>query len=147
MLEIDAELRVRHYNALRRIAYDFARADPMERSCVVYWGRTGAGKSRRAWEEAGFQAYPKDPRTKFWDGYQGQEHVVFDEFRGDIAINHILRWIDRYPVIVETKGSATVLKATKFWFTSNICPRQWYPDIDEETYNALARRLEILEFE
>jgi len=35
------------------------------------------------------------------DGYRGQEHVVFDEFRGGIDISHVLRWFDRYPVIVE----------------------------------------------
>jgi len=33
-------------------------------------GRTGTGKSRRAWDLAGFGSYPKDPCTKFWDGYQ-----------------------------------------------------------------------------
>ena len=43
------------------------------RTCQVYWGRTGTGKSRRAWEEAGLDAYVKDPNTKFWCGYRGQE--------------------------------------------------------------------------
>ena len=56
---------------------------------------------------------PKDPRTKFWDGYRNQENVVIDEFRGAIDIAHILRWFDRYPVIVEVKGSSVVLSAKK----------------------------------
>jgi len=106
----------------------------------VFWGTSGTGKSRRAWEEAGIQAYPKDPRTKFWDGYRGQEHVVLDEFRGDIDIAHILRWFDRYPVIVEVKGAATVLAAKKIWITSNISPDSWYPTLDAETKAALRRR-------
>ena len=75
----------------------------MERVVRVYVGPTGVGKSRRAWDEAGFDAYPKDPNTKFWDGYQGQPHVVMDEFRGKIDISNILRWTDQYPVSVETK--------------------------------------------
>ena len=63
---------------------------------------------------------PKDPRTKFWDGYRNHEHVVIDEFRGGIDIG-------RYPVIVEIKGSSTVLKATKIWITSNLDPRRMVP--------------------
>jgi len=115
------------------------------RTIVVFWGKTGVGKSRRAWDEASLEAYPKDPRTKFWDGYQAQEHVVIDEFRGGVDIGHVLRWFDRYPVIVEVKGSSVPLKATKIWITSNLHPRSWYPELDHETYLALERRLEITE--
>jgi len=118
----------------------------MERTCYVYWGVTGAGKSRRAWDEASLSAYPKSPSTKFWDGYVGQEHVVLDEFRGEIGISHLLRWLDRYPVTVETKGSAVVLSARRIWITSNISPRDWYPNLDEATMDALLRRLEVTHF-
>lgn len=119
----------------------------VERTVHVFWGGTGLGKSRRAWDEAGLDAYPKDPRTKFWDGYRGQHHVVIDEFRGGIDVAHLLRWFDRYPVVVEVKGAATVLKATTIWVTSNLDPRSWYPDLDDETRNALLRRLTITHFE
>jgi len=61
---IPASIKVRSYGNLRRIATDFAKPVGMERTCHVFWGATGTGKSRRAWEEAGLQAYPKDPRTK-----------------------------------------------------------------------------------
>lgn len=118
----------------------------MERQVFVFWGKTGSGKSKRAWEEATFDAYPKDPNTKFWDGYTGQKNVVIDEFRGLISISHMLRWLDRYPVIVEVKGSSVVLQAEKIWITSNISPNEWYKDIDEETLNALKRRLNITHF-
>jgi len=112
----------------------------------VYWGRTGTGKSRRAWDEAGLDAYPKDPRTKFWCGYREHENVVIDEFRGGIDISHLLRWFDRYPVVVELKGGATCLKAKTIWITSNIHPNDWYPELDDETKSALMRRLNITHF-
>jgi len=117
----------------------------LERTIVVYWGKTGVGKSRRSWDEATLSAYPKDPNTKFWDGYQGQDNVVIDEFRGTIDIGHVLRWFDRYPVIVEIKGSSVPLKATKIWITSNLHPSCWYPTLDADTQAALMRRLEITE--
>lgn len=145
--EIPGDVYVRYYGNLRRIAADHSRGVAMERNCNVYWGGTGLGKSRKAWDEAGMDAYPKDPRTKWWCGYRGQPNVVIDEFRGDIGISHLLRWLDRYPVSVETKGSSIPLSASKFWITSNLDPRQWYPDLDEETKAALLRRLTITHFD
>lgn len=144
LLDIPADIRVRCYNVLQRIASDFASPSPMERDISVFWGETGTGKSRRAWDEAGDQAYPKDPRSKFWCGYRGQAHVVLDEFRGGIDIAHLLRWFDRYPVCVEIKGSSTPLCATRIWVTSNLHPDCWYPDVDHTTRNALMRRLKIV---
>jgi len=132
-----------NYNALKRIATDHLAPVAIVREVFVYVGPTGTGKSHRAWTEGGIDAYPKDPRTKFWDGYQGQEHVVMDEFRGAIDISHMLRWLDKYPVIIEVKGSSTVLKAKKIWITSNIDPTLWYPDIDQQTLQALLRRLVV----
>lgn len=74
-------------------------------------------------------------------------NVVIDEFRGDIDIAHMLRWLDRYPVLVEIKGSSVVLVAETIWITSNIHPAHWYPAIDQETRDALLRRLDITEFQ
>ena len=144
---IPADVRLQHYRTLRTIKADFSVPQAMVRECFVYCGRTGTGKSRRAWDEAGLLAYPKDPRTKFWDGYRDQEHVVIDEFRGSIDISHLLRWLDRYPCLVEIKGSATSLVATKIWITSNVHPEFWFPDLDQATREALMRRLQITYFE
>lgn len=69
--------------------------------------------------------------------------MVIDEFRGGIDIAHLLRWLDRYPVIVEVKGSSVVLKAKKIWITSNLNPEQWYEGLDQATTQALLRRLNV----
>lgn len=140
------DVYVRCYNQLRRIGSDHLRPVAMERSCSVFWGASGTGKSRKAWEDAGMDAYPKAPTTKFWDGYRGEKHVVIDEFRGTIEISHLLRWLDRYPCIIEVKGSSLVLRATRIWITSNLDPRQWYPLVDSDTVDALMRRLDITHF-
>lgn len=145
--EIPGDVLVRCYGNLKKIRVDSLQPESIVREVYVYWGRTGAGKSRRAWDESGLDAFPKDPNTKFWDGYSGQEHVVIDEFRGAISISHLLRWLDRYPVIVEIKGSSSVLKAKKVWITSNLSPDDWYPELDSETKSALRRRFtEVVHF-
>lgn len=146
LMAIPAGVRCRNYSTLRKIRSDYAQPVGMERTCHVFVGPTGTGKSRRAWEEAGCTAYPKDPRTKFWDGYRGQEAVVIDEFRGDIDVSHLLRWLDRYPVNVEIKGSSLPLEAKTIYITTNLPVSMWYPSLDSATYDALLRRLNITEF-
>jgi len=146
LMAIPASIRVQNYRTLRDIKADYSQPIGMERTCHVFWGPTGTGKSRRAWDEAGLDAYPKDPRTKFWCGYRDQRTVVIDEFRGGIDISHMLRWLDRYPVIVEIKGSSVILRAEILYITSNVDPRLWYPDLDPDTLEALLRRLNIVYF-
>lgn len=146
IMAVPPTIRVQSYRTLKLIAADHAEPIAMERTCDVFWGRTGTGKSRKAWNDAGPSVYAKDPRTKWWCGYRGQTSVIIDEFRGTIDVSHLLRWLDRYPVSIETKGSSCPLLATKFFITSNMDPRQWYPELDAETYSALLRRLNITHF-
>lgn len=145
--EIPADIFCRYYRTFKAIESDYLQADWRECQAKCFWGPTGTGKSSRAWSEAGEEVYPKDPRTKFWCGYRGQENIVCDEFRGGIDISHLLRWLDRYPCTVEIKGGSRPLRGKKFWFTSNVHPEFWYPDCDRLTVEALLRRLEIINIE
>jgi len=146
ILSIPANIRVQNYRTIRAIGSDYSCAPEIVRSCDVFWGSSGTGKSRRAWEEAGILSYCKSPRSKFWDGYQGEENVVLDEFRGGIDVSYLLRWLDRYPCRVEIKGSSMPLSMKKMWITSNLSPDLWYPDLDNDTLVALRRRLNIIHF-
>lgn len=141
---IPAFVRVKSYRTIRAIGSDFSKAYPMVRTCRVFWGSTGTGKSKRAWEEAGDNAYIKSARSKFWDGYQSEENIIIDEFRGNIDIGYLLTWLDRYPVRVEIKGSSVPLNAKRFWICSNLEPKDWYPDCDYITHDALLRRMEVI---
>lgn len=145
--EIPGDIQIRYYGNLRRIMVDNLKPIGIAKEVIVYYGKTGTGKSTRAWQEAGLDAFPKDPLTKWWDSYQGQPHIVIDEFRGILSISHLLRWFDCFPFIMETKGSCAPPLFTRIWITSNLHPREWYPDIDPGTYDALRRRLRIYCFD
>lgn len=97
---------------------------------VVLWGPTGTGKSRRASYEAGPNAYwclqPGQGQAFFLDGYEGQENVVIDEFYGWIPYSVLLKMLDRYPLMLHTKGGATNFYPKKVWITSNKPPSEWY---------------------
>lgn len=145
--EIPGDIQVRYFGNLLRIGSYYAQPRAISRECFLFWGKTGMGKSYTAWTEAGLDAYSKSPTTKFWDGYRHHKHVVIDEFRGGISVEHLLRWLDCYPVLVEIKGSAVPLLAEKIWITSNIPIDEWYPNLDSETISALKRRIKVTHYD
>lgn len=105
------------------------------------------GKSRLAHETLP-DAYVKDPRTKWWNGYMCQKDVIIDDFGPNgIDINHLLRWFDRYKCLVENKGGMVALHATSFIVTSNFHPRDVFKFGDEinPQLPALERRIVIEE--
>jgi len=135
---------IRYTNNILRCHSLFAK--PLPRVIVparVFWGPTGTGKTHKAWQEAGEEAYIKSSSNKWWDGYMGQTKVIIDEFDGQIGITHLLRWMDKYPCSVEVKGGTLPLMATDFWVTSNKPLEQWYPDASANQVEALKRRVII----
>lgn len=116
--------------------YDKPRDANAEITVEIYWGVTGSGKSFKAFSENP-TAYRK-MQGKWWDGYRGEETVIFDEFKPcsaddwktgsptEIDLPYILRLCDRYPLMIEYKGGTMQMRATKFIFTSNFCPAEWW---------------------
>ncbi len=99
---------------------------------VVYWGEPGVGKSRRALEEGGLDAYwlARTEGTPWWDGYDGHDVVVIDEFMvGMIRRDIMCRLCDRYPLLVPVKGGMIPFVAKRIIITSNHPPSEWYPRI------------------
>lgn len=96
---------------------------------TVYWGPPGIGKSQRARHEAGPSAYwlpQPDGGTVWWDGYDGQEVVVIDEFYGWIKRTMMQRLCDSTPIMVQNKGGSTPFTAKRIIITSNEPPSQWW---------------------
>lgn len=96
----------------------------------ILWGVTGSGKSWTAREEAGVDAYylpvPKKGQPVWWDGYSGQEHVVIEDFYGEIDLQVLLKLADEYMMKVPVKGSMVDFVAKKIWITSNSEWPLWY---------------------
>jgi len=139
---------IRHGSNMLRNALSIL--PPIERPSIsVRWlyGSPGVGKSRLAHATLP-EAYVKDPRTKWWNGYMCQETCIIDDFGpGGIDINHLLRWFDRYKCLVENKGGMVALHATTFIVTSNFHPRDIFKFGDEinPQLPALERRIVIEE--
>ena len=109
----------------------------------IFWfyGPTGTGKSHTAHQEAGPDVYRKPP-GKWWDGYEGQQHVIFDEFRPDwLKFYELLLICDKYPLRVEIKGGWRNFAAKKLWITAPIKWDEMFRSQTEEKLNQLQRRI------
>jgi len=138
-----------HGHVLLRNYWTLSAPSPRPDTKVTWvWGSPGIGKSRWAHSTCP-DAYIKDPRTKWWNGYLGETTCIIDDFGpGGIDINHLLRWFDVYKCTVENKGGMSPLFVSFFIVTSNFPPSKCFCGLGGEPHpqiEALERRMEIIE--
>lgn len=138
--EINPGACLRYPKGIDRAINIFEKKEMIEKKVTVYWGKTNTGKTYKAWMEAGTEAWSK-PHGSWFDGYEGQENVIIDEYDGDIPITTFLQILDKYPISVPIKGGFRTWKAKRIWITSNLEWKRWYPTADEKHIEALERRL------
>lgn len=61
-------------------------------------------------------------QNKWWDGYQGEEVVLLDDFDCKMLGHYLKRWMDKWKCFGEIKGGTVALRHTKFIITSNYLP-------------------------
>lgn len=114
---------------------------------TVLYGTTGMGKSRRARVLCNGEPYHVwEPHHGQWfDGYTGQKHVIFEEFRGQLPLGMMLCLLDRYECKVQYKGGMVEFAATNIIITSPKHPSMWYHDDETDKIAQLLRRITTIE--
>lgn len=113
----------------------------------VFWGSTGTGKTRKAWELMP-ECY-NTTGTKWFDGYDGEHDVLIDEFRPDefFTYQYMLKLLDRYPFRVEYKGGFRQFQAKRIIITAPNHPKDWYPAAINDSAELLRRIDKITHFD
>jgi len=107
-----------------------------------YHGKTGTGKTREAFAEME-NPYLTIPGSKWFDGYDGHENVIIDDFRPDqYSFPYLLRLLDRYPMRVETKGGTRQFRARNITITCPF-PPALFPSQNEDV-GQLLRRIDLI---
>lgn len=82
--------------------------------------------------------------THPFDGYKGQDVILFDEFRSSLKFSDMLSYIDGHPVMLPCRYSDKVACYTKVYIISNIPLEKQYPLVQIEEpagYEAFRRRI------
>ena len=113
------------------------------------YGASGSGKTRSIYES-------HDPRNIYrvtnyraargisFDGYHGQEVLVFEEFSSQIPIEDMLNYLDIYPLALPARYNDKTACYTKVYITSNspLGNQYWMEQQTRpETWRAFLRRI------
>lgn len=118
-------------------------------SVTYVFGPSGAGKTERVWQQFGREPgrlFSK-PSGAWFDGYEGQEAALFDDFRGDLPFHEFLRTIDKFPYKVPVKGGFIPWSPKEIFLTSTREPLQIYKNCFEKGEDPfqLLRRIHTIE--
>lgn len=140
----------RFYNSLKMIKRP-KRTDDFV--VTLIYGDPGVGKTKFIWDkwedaEGGFWQLPVVTSQLWFDTYDGQMHVLMDDFAGSksrVSLSTTLQVLDRYPIMVPIKGGFVWWNPRRIAVTTNVHPDNWFDWKDRtSSYAALRRRFHIV---
>lgn len=108
-------------------------------------GKTGTGKTRYVMETYGYEnVYRVTDYAHPFDTYEGQDVILFDEFRSSLPCKDMLNYLDGYPLVLPCRFTNRQACYTKVFVISNIKFSRQYENVqreEKETFNAFSRRI------
>lgn len=110
---------------------------------VTYiFGKTGSGKTRSVMDKYGYEnCYRVTDYKHPFDTYDGQDVIIFEEFRSGLKHGDMLNYLDGYPLLLPCRYFNRQACFTKVFIITNIPPDEQYMNIDRETRQAFFRRI------
>lgn len=154
---MDSSIKLRRYEKMIKDAY-FRKRDletPFFRSvCVIYHvGKSGTGKTYFANQQINSLGSDKvyfcsDYENGFLDGYNGQEILWLDEYRGQLKYSVFLSMLDKYKTQIHARYSNVLMLWNEVHITSVLPPEAIYDNMinssrykNLDTYTQLKRRI------
>lgn len=116
--------------------------------CTYLCGPSGSGKSHRAFRNYTQEThYVYNGDNGWWENYKGQEIVIFDDFRGEIPYNFLLKLCDKYPLRIRRRNRCPIpFLAKKIYITSVLKPEELYHNVNaRDGIDQLLRRIKLKE--
>jgi len=113
---------------------------------VTYiFGQTGSGKTRSVMDKYGYaNCYRVTDYKHPFDTYDGQDVIIFEEFRSSLKHADMLNYLDGYPLLLPCRYFNRQACFTKVFIITNIPPEHQYPNVDKESLAAFWRRISTI---
>lgn len=137
---IENQQQLRFAESLQKYYRTYKRHKP---EVIWIWGPSDTGKTKGIWDsEPDLLDLNND--GQWFDGYDKQEAVLFDDFRCEMPYVQFLKLTDRYPCAVPIKGGFTNWNPKRIYITSNIPPEMAYLGENEEKTQHLRRITKVI---
>lgn len=127
--DIAAEIYIPYYGNLKKIHAEMQTANTTDEVRGIWiYGPPGVGKTHYARNT--FPNHFVKSQNKWFDGYQGQENIIIDDFdKNGSCLSHYLKiWADKWAAYGEIKGAMVPLQHKHFIITSNYLPTDLWDD-------------------
>jgi len=92
----------------------------------VIWGPAGTGKTRSVHDREDNVFTVNTDEAFPFDGYEGEQAILLDDFYGGIKYHNLLRILDGHQYRVNVKGGHRYACWRRVYITSNTPPEGWY---------------------
>lgn len=111
------------------------------------WGATGVGKTRTVLEmaESPTDVYRVTNYQHPFDGYTGQDIILFEEFRSSIKVEQMLIYLDGYYCALPCRYADKMANWSQVFIVSNISADDQYRHVQDnypDTWLAFMRRVD-----
>jgi len=137
----NTEVFIKYHNGLNKFKNLLIEPRNWITEVTVLYGKTGCGKSRKAREIFSDYWVWTPQRGTWFDGYEGHENVIMEEFRGQLPFGMVLSMLDRYECPVQVKGGMVEFCPKHIVITSPKHPKDWYEDVSDDKVEQLLRRI------
>lgn len=115
-----------------------------EIKCNLIFGKSGTGKTQYVLDKYGDDnifIMSFSNKTEWWDGYQGEKIILFDDYNNNLRIDRLLRLLDKYKCRLPIKCGFTWAKWVEVFITTNLSLKELHGGAKPEHKRALFRRL------
>lgn len=132
-----------------RLMWDRQNADWRDVNVHYIHGKTGVGKSRGIYAKHGYNNVfaVTNYHSGAFDSYDGQDVIVFEEFRSSFKCGMMLTYLDGHPCELPARYADKFAKFTQVYIVSNWKLEEQYEGTQEnnpETWNAFLRRINLV---
>ncbi len=134
----DALANIERLDKVRQIIRQEEFKNHFRQLDVTYiYGDTGTGKTRGIMEQFGYpNVYRVTDYLHPFDGYRGQDVLMFEEFRSGIPISNMLTYLDGYPLELPCRYSNKYACYTKVYIVTNVPIHDQYTNIQKESHSS-----------
>ena len=140
-----------HLDKMRQTYREKEFANKFRELEVTYiFGETETGKTRYVMEKYGYESvYTVTNYEHPFDSYEGQDIILFDEFRSSLPLSDMLQYLHGHPCRLPARYTDRQACYTKVYLISNIPFEKQYPkESDPNSIAAFRRRINtFLNFE